>query len=300
MIKINSMENMYVHNCPYSKLVGDACIWDFTTMDIFQSQFFLGSKSTRKRLAGVYRVITPSSDAMTIELQDDKQVSIRTNEGTSRGTWNIRMAWRGKAYARENVVCGIRIETDLIKEKYNCIFERNGVMILVPIKPNKKAFTNLKDNYDYSRCLFLVKEQAGEKRPQNVEMFTSFVKETYLSDATDKEISSAIKPGLIRWLCFFPCAMVLMLLFVKGFVYVNDEIDALNSLYAQNPNIVMGIIMIPALFMTFVVYWLNAKFEDMRIGIIKSYAKNFRETHERCKIPDLSYKWPFDEEWSGL
>ena len=34
-------------------------------MDIHQSAYFLGSKPTRNRLAGVYRVITASADAMT-------------------------------------------------------------------------------------------------------------------------------------------------------------------------------------------------------------------------------------------
>lgn len=293
------MEDLYVHDCPYSKLVGDACIWDFTTMAIHRSAFFLGSKPTRKRLEGVYRVITADNTMMTIELREDKLVSIRTNEGTCRGTWGIRMAWNGKAYARENVVCGIRIESDLIKGKYNCIFERDGVMILVPIKADKTAFARRKDSYDYSKCLFLVKEQRGEKRPQSIEMFTAFVKETYLSDATDKEISSAIKPGLIRWLCFLPCAVVFMLLFVKGLSYAIEG-TTLNSLYSQNPNIAMGIIIVPALFLTFITHWLNAKFEDMRISITKSYAKNFRTTHSEYEIPDMSHKWSaIYNTWSG-
>lgn len=162
---IYSMAYIYVHNCPYSELVGDACIWDFTTMDIYQSALFLGSRPTRKRLAGIYRVITASTDTMTtIELLEDKQVIIRSDKGKSRGTWGIRMEWTGKGYAREEVVCSIWIESDFIKKKYMCIFERDGVMILVPLKKGllRKVFVSLKGNFDYTCCLFLVREQKSE------------------------------------------------------------------------------------------------------------------------------------------
>ena len=283
------MEDLYVHNCPYSKLVGDACIWDFTTMAIHRSAFFLGSKPTRKRLEGVYRVITADNTMMTIELREDKLVSIRTNEGTCRGTWGIRMAWNGKAYARENVVCGIRIESGLIKGKYNCIFERDGVMILVPLKKGllRKVFALLKENFDYTCCLFLVREQKSEV--QTVKQFTSYVKNVYLRNEEDKKIASTVSIGPKRGLVY--------LIAIFGAILFTQSAMAFSKM---NIGFSPYVLMIPMFVFVVFIVWLNAKFEDMRINRAKTYAQNFRKTHAESEIPNLSYKWPYDEGWYGL
>ena len=284
------MENIYVHNCPYSELVGDACIWDFTTMDIHQSAYFLGSKPTRKRLAGVYRVITASTDAMTtIELLEDKQVIIRSDRGISRGTWGIRMESAGKGYARENVVCSIWIKSDLMKQKYMCIFERDGVMILVPLKKGllRKVFALLKENFDYTCCLFLVREQKSEV--QTVKQFTSYVKNVYLRNEEDKKIASTVSIGPKRGLVY--------LIAIFGAILFTQSVMAFSKM---NIGFSPYVLMIPMFVFVAFIVWLNAKFEDMRIDRAKTYAQNFRKTHAESEIPNMSYKWPYDEGWSGL
>lgn len=156
-------------------------------------------------------------------------------------------------------------------------------MILVPLYNEGRW----KNSPNHNKCIFLVKEQDGVKRPENIEQFTAFVRETYLRDAEDKEISSDIKPGVIRWLCFFTA--ILLALFIKFlFSFPND-------------NIPISICIASLLSMAFIMVWLNAKFEDMRIGIIKSYAKNFRKKHTKYEIPDQSHKWPAAyDKWSGM
>ena len=292
------MENkMYVHNCPYSELVDKETIWDFSTMDIHRSAFFMGSKPTRTRLAGIYKVITADNTAISIELREDKRLTIRTDKGVYEGNWKIRMEWAGKGYARENVICAIKLDCEFVKQKFMCIFEQNGVMMLIPLKNGilRKVFALLKYNFDYKRCLFLVREQEGEDRPQTVEQFTSYVKKVYFRDGEDKKIAGTANLGPKKGLVYL-FAILGAVLFSQGFIMLND----MGLITSENFNIVVTLWMLPLLFLIFFIIWINAKFEDIRISKRKSYAKHFRETHAEHEIPGMTYKWTVNEEWNGL
>ncbi len=135
------MKEIYVYNCPYVKQVAEETIWDFSTSEIYRfSMGGMASKSTRQRLAGTYRVITADNTAMSIELREDKALVVHTDKGPCEGTWSIGLgaSKRYLTYTKDIIVCSININCQLIRQRYRCVFERDGVMILIPMKNIKR------------------------------------------------------------------------------------------------------------------------------------------------------------------
>ena len=193
-----------------------------------------------------------------------------------------------------------------MQQRYRCVFERDGVIILIPMKDIKMIKKILdswprydKSNYDYRRCLFLVREQDGEKRPQTIEEFTSYVKDVYLNEVLDKKIASTMKENFERRnliiLLYILLVVLWPLLCVGSLLLI---LPILNSLL---PGILFIILWIAILLLA--LYWLirlEAQFKDRQISEEKSYVKRFRERREAYEIPNVSHhQWTFDEDWRG-
>jgi hypothetical protein len=303
-------DTMYVRNCPYVEQIAKETIWDFTTEEILCTSHFwmgVGSKSTRHRLAGTYKVITPDSTPISIEFREDKTLVVHTDKDTCEGTWSMGLgsARRYFEYTKDTFTCSINFDCQLIKRRYRCVFERDGVMILIPMK-ELKLMQKLdswprynKDNYDYRRCLFLVREQEGKNRPQTVKQFTSYVKEVYGNEVMDKNIASTMKENFERRgfiiLLYILLIVLYPLLLVGSLLLLVPTI--INSLFS-------GIFFV-VIWITILIWclsWiirLEGKFKDRQISEEKSYAKRIREVHGTSDFPDTSNKWTFKESWQG-
>ena len=304
-------DTMYVRNCPYVEQVAKETIWDFTTEEILCTSHFrmgVGSKSTRHRLAGTYKVITPDSPPISIELREDKTLVVHTDKDTCEGTWSMGLgsARRYFEYTKDIFTCSINFDCQLIKRRYRCVFERDGVIILIPMKDIKMIKKILdswprydKSNYGYRRCLFLVREQDGEKRPQTIEEFTSYVKDVYLNEVLDKKISSTMKENFERR--DFIILLYILLVVLWPLLCVGSLLLILPILNSLLPGILFIILWIAILLLA--LYWLvrlEAQFKDRQISEEKSYAKRFRETREAYEIPNVSHhQWAFEEKWRG-
>ena len=303
-------DEIYVYNCPYVKQVAKETIWDFSTSEIYPSSSFrmgIASKSTRHRLAGTYRVITADNTAMSIELREDKALVVHTDKGPCEGTWSIGLgaSERYLTYTKDVIVCSININCQLIRQRYRCVFERDGVMILIPMKnitTMKKILDSWphydKRNYDYSSCLFLVREQEGENRPQTVEQFTSYVKDVYLGEVLDRKIAGTMKENFERR------GLVVLLYILLVVLYPVLCIGSILLLLPVLNSLISGTLFIASL--TAILIWslyriigLEAQFKDRQISEEKSYAKRFKETHEAYEIPNVSYQWTFNNDWKG-
>ena len=304
-------DNIYVHNCPYVEQVAKETIWDFSTWEILRASHFamgVGSESTRHRLKGTYRVITPDGTAVSIELREDKTLVVHADKTAYKGTWSIGLgsSRRYYTYTKDNIVCSINFNCQFMQQRYRCVFERDGVIILIPMKDIKMIKKILdswprydKSNYDYRRCLFLVREQDGENRPQTIEEFTSYVKDVYLNEVLDKKIASTMKENFERRnliiLLYILLVVLWPLLCVGSLLLI---LPILNSLL---PGILFIILWIAILLLA--LYWLvrlEAQFKDRQISEEKSYAKRFRETREAYEIPNVSHhQWAFEEKWRG-
>lgn len=285
---------MHVHNCPYVKLVEKETIVDFVSLDVLRFQFF-GNKSIPEKLVGIYKVITADNLPITINFLSSGTLEVCTETGISKGKWSCDIQKgrtdrrRRSTFDRKFASYKIQLHYGLNVQEYKCVFEYEGVMMLVPLKAKTTLF---EDSRNYNECLFLVKEGKGKDRPQTVEQFTSFVKEVYLHHMEDKEITTyslvslGLLPTFILWMFFMHGGVMFLECFLSIF-----DVGGILYTVALILGLMFVLILVPVCFVIS---------SDLSLYVLRFYAQRFREKHTASEIPNMSHMWDVDDNWCGL
>lgn len=294
---------LHVSNCPYSKLVAESALWEYSTMDVYRARF-LGNRTLLKKWQGNYRVITNDNIPTTLKLDNNGDWTIMTENGSSKGTWTCRFK-RGRArrpgrrylrvYDRDLASCDMTFNCGItMQSMYRCVFEHNGVIILALSQGESILRRNTKN---YSTCIFLVKEQEGEDRPQTLEQFTLYVRDVYLHHLEDKEAiansslppSDILRVGIVMAGAFVALPIVELAL---------DLISSLPRLLFSVSSPVVEAILYVLLSLATIDWWI-AKSDDVCRYILNHYIRKHREQYTDSEIAQIPSLQLFSVKWQG-
>ena len=292
---------LHVSNCPYSQLVAKSAIWEYSTMDVYRARF-LGNGALRKKWQGSYRVITNDNIPTTLELDCNGGWTVHAEHGSSKGTWACEFR-RGRSksihhsylYDRDLASCNITFNYGItMQSQYRCIFQHQGVIILALSKGDSIPEGNIEK---YSRCIFLVKEQEGEERPQTLEQFTSYVRDAYLHHLEDEEAitNSSLPPNsIIR----FATALIgtFITLPIIGLALDIILILPMHLLSASSP---FAVAIIYSLLSCVPIEWWVAKSDDIKRYILNNYIRKHRKQYTESEIAQTPSLQLFDNGWQG-
>ena len=288
---------LHVSNCPYSQLVAKSAIWEYSTMDVYRARF-LGNRTLLKKWQGNYRVITNDNIPTTLKLDNNGDWTIMTENGSSKGTWTceIQRGWsRHRVYDRDLSSCNMTFNYGItMQSRYRCIFEHNGVIILALSKGESILNRNTEN---YSTCIFLVKEQEGEERPQTLEQFTSYVRDAYLHHLEDEEAitNSSLPPNSIIRL-----ATALIGTFITlPIIDLALDIILILPMHLLSASSPFAVAIIYSLLSCVSIEWWVAKSDDIKRYILNNYIRKHRKQYTESEIAQTPSLQLFDNGWQG-
>lgn len=271
-------------------------------MDVYRARF-LGNGALLKKWQGTYKVITNDNIPTTLKLYDNGDWTVLTEYGSSKGTWTSRFK-RGRVrrrphnipvYDRDLASCNMTFNYGItMQSMYRCVFEHNGVIIL-GLSQGESILRRNTENY--STCIFLVKEQEGEDRPQTLEQFTTYVRDVYLHHLEDKEAiaNSSLPPSYILRVGIAMAGAFVALPIVEPALGL---ISSLPRLLFSVSNPVIDAILYALLSLATIDWWI-AKSDDVCRYILNHYIRKHRKQYTDSEIAQIPSLQLFSDKWQG-
>ena len=178
---------MYIKDYPYARIVEEARVLD--CLMIFSNPLTREKKYSEKFI-GTYQVMTEEGSVHKLHLKPEEELIIQSFEGEEKGTWWIeRKLPKKKKDTKYKSILGITLKFGGTTQKYLCAFyHENGVIMLIPTKGEVYSFD--REDYDFSNCLFLVKEslRTGQLSCKTIEEVYAFVKAATIRKMEDEKI----------------------------------------------------------------------------------------------------------------
>lgn len=278
---------MYIKDYPYARIVEEAGVLECLALDFNP----IGRKKRlNDKFVGTYCAMTEKGPSHKFHLNLNEELIVQSPEEEKNGSWWIQQkSPETKKEEKEEPILGISFKLGKTTQRYLCAFyHEDGVMMLIPSKSS--SYSLCREDYDFSTCLFLVKESArtGQLRCKTVEEVYAFVKASIIRKMEDEEIGkiavTKVDKAIYYLLLGLACLFTFFVAIWSGwFSKMHMEIPFFG--FTESPPfwlLLLWIVASPlALISSF--KW---KHNNERKRITE-----FRQTHSQSEIPDVSGRW---------
>lgn len=287
MINTTLSSLMYIKDYPHAKIVEEVRVLNCLAMDFNP----IGRKKRlNDKFVGTYHAMTEKGPSHKFHLNLKEELIVQSPEEEKNGSWWIEQkSPETKKEEKEKPILGISFKLGKTTQRYLCAFyHEDGVMILIPSKSS--IYSLSREDYDFSTCLFLVKESAltGQLCRKTIEEVYAFVKASIIRKMEDEEISKIAVTKADKAIFYLLLGLTYLFTFFIAiwsvwFYKLHMEIPFL-GLTEPLPLwwFMVWFIATPLAFFSLVRWNHNNKIKRI---------SEFRQTHSQSEIPDVSGRW---------
>lgn len=275
---------MYIKDYPYARIVEKNRVLECFALDFNP----IGRKKRlSNKFVGTYCAMTEKGPSHKFHLNLKEELIVQSPEEEKNGSWWIEQ--KSSETKKEEPILGISFKLGKTTQRYLCAFyHEDGVMILIPSKCS--IYSLSREDYDFSTCLFLVKESArtGQLRCKTIEEVYAFVKASIIRKMEDEEISKIAVTKADKAIFYLLLGLTYLFTFFifiwsGWFSKMHKEIPFFG--FTESPPfwlLLLWSVVFPLALISLVRWDHN---------ITRKRIAEFRQTHSQSEIPDVSGRW---------